>query len=245
MPNSTRFVVLSGPSCAGKGSLQDAIKRFRPELIASKPVLCHSRRPRVAKGEVHGEHFYFLPPSLIASFQDNPNFATAMVRSDWQAVDLLQVEDLLSGSNLVFAEVFHTFGDVLRERLSNKQLTLSSIFLLPVDINTSKEQTMQAMKQKLLRRGTDIEPKLTERAKSASIEMQSAQHYTHPILNPATEDDTEEWGEFGTENGKSGTRRIQSIKDLGPNARWLVETVIEILEGKIPPCDKDCPYLSK
>jgi guanylate kinase len=204
-------------------------------------------QPPTAKGEVHGEHFYFLPPALIASFQDNPNFATAMVRSDWQAVDLLQVEDLLSAENvdLVFAEVFHTFGDLLRIRLAGRQVKLSSIFLLPVPAGTPSKETIATMRQKLTRRGTDKEPKLTERAESAPAEMLSAINYTHRILNPATEDDTEEWGEFGTENGKSGSRNIQSINDLGLNARWLMETVIEILEGRIPPCPDDVPHWSK
>jgi hypothetical protein len=101
------------------------------------------------------------------------------------------------------------------------------------------------MKRKLLRRGTDKDPKLTERAESAPVEMLSAQSYTHRILNPATEDDVEEWGEFGTENGRNGTRGIASLSDLGPNARWLVETVIGVMEDRIPPCPSGCPHLGR
>ena len=247
MGSAKRLAVLSGPACAGKGPLQEALKRFHPDLVANRPVLCHSRRPRYATGEIHGEHYYFLPPALIAAFQNNLNFAAAMVRSDWQAIDLLQVEDMLSDHsiNLVFAEVFHTFGDVLRKRLSGRPIGFTSIFLLPVPVNTPPTDTINTMKEKLILRGTDKEPKLTERAESAPIEMTSAQYYTHRLLNPATEDNIQEWGEFGTQGGKSGSRPIRTLNDLGPDAKWLVETAIEILEDKVPPCPEDYPHMKR
>ena len=244
MKKEKRFVVLSGPSCAGKGPLQDAVSRFYPDLLAAKPVLCHSRPPRIKKGEIHGQHYYFLPSALISSFQDNPNFAASMVRSDWQAIDLLQIEDLLSGNDIVFAEVFHTFGEILRNRLASRGFTLYSIFLLPLPLETKDQVVIETMREKLTNRGTDKEPKLSERAKSAPEEMRSAQSFTHRILNSATEDDTAQWGEFGTQNGKSGERKIETLDDLGNNAKWLVETFVKVVKGKIPSLPPDKPFLS-
>lgn len=237
MSNEKRFVVLSGPACAGKGPLQDAVNRFYCGLLSAKPVLCHSRPPRVNKGEIHGKHYYFLPPAFIASLKDNPNFAASKVRSDWQAIDLLQIEDLLVGNNLVFAEVFHTFGHLLKSRISDKGFIFCSVFLLPIPTDTPHEQIVATMEGKLERRGTDEQPKLSERANSAPIEIGDASQYTHRILNPATEDDIEEWGELGTKNGKNGKRKIGSVDDLGENAKWLVETFVKIINGELPPGD--------
>lgn len=249
MKQDKRFIILSGPSCAGKGPLQDAVNRFYRGLLMARPVLCHSRPPRTDKKkpeihEVHGKHFYFLPPALISSFQDNPNFAASMVRSDWQAIDLLQVDDILKGNDLVFAEVFHTFGEILQSRLSSRDLTLCSVFLLPLPPDTEDNVIVDTMKQKLAERGTDEEPKLSERAESAPKEMRSAFSYTHRVLNLATEDNTNEWGEFGTLGGKKGERKIQTMNDLGNNAKWLVETFVKIVKGSIPPLGPDEPYLS-
>ena|GEM_PF-6077075 len=58
---------------------------------------------------MHGDDYYFLPPVLIKSLRGNDNFAVIQVRSAWQALDLLQVKDLLKSNGLVFAEVFHKF----------------------------------------------------------------------------------------------------------------------------------------
>lgn len=237
-----RFVILSGPACAGKGPLQAAVNKLYSGLLAARPVLCHSRLPR--EGEVHGKDYYFLPSALFSQLQQNPDFAVSQVRTDWQAIDLLQLEDLLRGNDLVFAEVFHTFGEILRSRISGKGFTLSSVFLLPLPPDTRNQVIVNTMKEKLTKRGTDREPKLSERAQSAPIEMASATAYMHRLLNPASEDNIEEWGEFGRKDGKMGEREINTLDELGPNAKWLVETFVKIVKGQLPPLASADSYLS-
>src|SRR2546426_2923143 len=51
MPTSKRFVILSGPSCVGKGPLQRAVERFYPEKLTPRPILCTSRPPRAREME--------------------------------------------------------------------------------------------------------------------------------------------------------------------------------------------------
>ena len=93
------------------------------------------------------------------------------------------------------------------------------------------------MRDKLQRRGTDSRVKIAERAESAPDEMQVARTYTHRLLNHASEDTTDEWGEFGTFGSEKGKKRIDSLEDLGPNAWWLVETFVKILNVELPPGD--------
>jgi len=233
-----RFIILSGPSCVGKGPLQDAVNKFYPGLLAARPILCHSRKPR--KGEVHGKHFYFLPPAYIKSLKNNSDFVVAQVRSDWQAIDLLQVQDLLEGENeIVFVEAFHTFGKHILDQLSSKNFKLISVFLLPEPFGTSDEVIVRTMREKLKRRGTEEEPKLSERAESVPLEIRSARSYTHRILNRAGEDNIEEWGEFGKLNGERGERRIETMDDLGNKARWVLESFVKIINGEILPLEPD------
>ena len=63
--------------------------------------------------------------------------------------------------------------------------------------------------------------------------MANAIHYSYVLLNPAGEDDVEEWGELGTRGGKPGGRPVKSLDDLGPAAKWLVLTFVDILRGAV------------
>jgi len=139
----------------------------------------------------------FLPPALIASFKNDANFAVTKVRSDWQAIDLLQIEDLFKGNDVIFAEVFHTFGDILYNQIKDRGFYLYSIFLLPTTPEKNATEIVRIMKEKLKRRGMDKEPKLSERASSSIIEISNSNKYTHRIVNTVGEDDIEQWGELG------------------------------------------------
>ncbi|MBV9851103.1 MAG: hypothetical protein JO250_15645 [Armatimonadetes bacterium] len=225
----------------GKGPLVKAVTKLYPglKLDQARPILCHSRRPR--GGEVHGKDYYFLPPALIKSLRSSNDFVVAPVRSDWQAIDLLQVEDILRDNGLVFAEVFHTFGQPLGERAAARSgeggFEAYSVFLLPEEPCTPDDDIVQTMQVKLAGRGTDEGAKLEERARSAPVEMRSAGDYTHCLLNHAGEDDVAEWGEFDKAGGRPGSRAINGLGDLGQNARWLVETFVQILQGALGPGD--------
>jgi guanylate kinase len=194
--------------------------------------VCTSRAPRV--GEVHGSDFYFLPASLIKSFAENSDFVVLAVWNDWHAIDVGQIEELLDSNDLVFAEVFHTFGKTLKAKAAERKVPVSSVFLVPTNLETPAEQVVSIMRAKLDRRGTEDEKEREERSKEAPAEIANATHYTHILLNTAGEDDIDEWGEFGTRDGVSGTRSVKSLDDLGPAAKWLVQTFVGILDGLVP-----------
>ena len=228
MPTFKRFVILSGPSCVGKGPLQRAVNRFYPGKLRA-PVLCTSRPRRTH--EKDGEQFYFLPESFIRSLEACADFVVAPVRTDWQAVYLIEVEQLLDSHDLVFAEVFYTFGETLRKKAAAKDVSVSSVFLVPMQPGAPPAEIVSVMRGKLDRRDTDAEDKKRERSEGAPQEIEASTHYTHVILNPAGEDDIREWGEFGIEGNKPGPRPINRLDDLGPNAKWLVEVFVNILDG--------------
>jgi guanylate kinase len=156
------------------------------------------------------------------------------VRSDWQAIHLVQVEELFEANNLLFAEVFHTFGGTLRAKAAAKKVPVLSVFLVPAEPGTPPAEIVSIMRQKLERRGVDDQKKIDERSKDAPGEIENSRHYTHVLLNRVGEDDTDEWGEFGTRDGKAGERAVHSFDDLGPAARWLTEKFLAILNGELP-----------
>ena len=233
MATSKRFVILSGPSGVGKGPLQRAVERLYPGKLKARPVLSTSRPPRGR--EVHGRDYYFLPESFIRSLGSSPDFVVSLVRSDWQAIHLVQVGELLDSNELVFVEAFYTFGQPLLPKATARGIAVSSVFLVPVEPGTPPDTIVSTMRAKLDRRGTDDEKKKEERAGDAPKELQKSADYTHVLLNTVGEDDVDEWGEFGTLFDKPGTRSIQKLTDLGPRAKWLVDQFVKILDGNLPP----------
>jgi hypothetical protein len=91
------------------------------------------------------------------------------------------------------------------------------------------------MRARLARRGTDAPDKIERRARDAPVEMAASSVFTHRLINPAGEDDVDQWGEFGTRGGVPGERAVRRLEDLGPDACWLVETFVAIAEGRLGP----------
>ena len=96
-----RLIILSGPSCVGKGPLHTAFNNFYPELAANlqKLVLYNCRSPR--PGEIDGKDYYFRSREEIDGLREKKNFVVLDVRGDLQAVDLNDVERTLAGKGFV------------------------------------------------------------------------------------------------------------------------------------------------
>lgn len=214
-----KLVVLSGPSCVGKGPLRAALRRYHEDIKYAEIVVCNSRRPRLKKKtgpfevnayEIHGLDYYFLPRGVFHQL-DPHRFIVGAVRMDIQAIDMEQVQELLADkhTNLIIAEVFHTLGRGLMEWVKAQEsapFTVRSVFISPLSDKELRDEAKRTgkrpanvvyrtMKAKLKRRGEDSDTKVEERARSAFTEMQDACHYTDQIVNHAGEDAREEWGD--------------------------------------------------
>lgn len=214
-----RLVVLSGPSCVGKGPLRAALKRQREKLGIKygEIILCNSRKPRLKQRsgpfevnayEVHGLDYYFLPRGLFGQLDPN-RFIVGDVRDDVQAIDLEQVREVFQKHDLILAEVFHTLGRGLMHWLRSQtkaDFDVRSVFLMPLSDAevlarasaegiSSEEVVYQTMRAKLERRGEDDTDAIKKRAKTAYLEMLDAPTYTDTIVNHAGEDDREQWGD--------------------------------------------------
>jgi guanylate kinase len=229
-----KLVVLSGPSCVGKGPLRAALRRYHSEIKYAELVVCNSRRPRLKQRtgafevnayEVHGLDYYFLPRGLFPQL-DPRRFIVGDVRSDVQAIDMEQVRELLAEQDLILAEVFHTLGRGLMQWATARQapdFEVRSVFMLPLSDDEVRDEATrrkvspahvvyETMKGKLERRGEDSPEKIKERANSAFIEMADAVHYTHRIVNHAGEDARDQWGD-----------------PLGPEAQRVLAEFVRIL----------------
>ena len=208
-----RFIILSGPSCVGKGPLHNAFNNFYPEEAAKlhKLVLYNCRSPR--PGEIDGKDYYFRSREEIEGLRGKENFLVLDVRGDLQAVDLTKTERTLGTGDLFF-EGNPFIGRKLLEAFASKLMVLS-IFLSPLSRDEilflrSKERSLSladfladVMRRKLLRRTRrqknilslkDLE-NIERRAASAYTELKEAWHFEHVVPNHDGED-SENWDAF-------------------------------------------------
>jgi guanylate kinase len=209
-----KLILLSGPSCVGKGPLITAMKRFYPQVSDAwkKLVLYNSRSPR--PGEEDGLDYHFRNRPAIEQFRNNPHYLVANVRGDLQAVDIEQLLDDMQNTD-VFFEGNPFIVEQLLKIPQLQQTPHISIFLSPLSEKEIRFLQLQedkiilqdfitdVMRRKLLKRTKrqkiNLSPKdledIERRAASALKEMQAAPQFDHVIVNHDGED-SENWDAF-------------------------------------------------
>ncbi len=210
-----RLILLSGPSCVGKGPLASALKRHHPELATQLvPLVLHnSRAPR--PGEVDGVAYHFTPRAEIERLASSRGFVAGDVRGDCQGLDLATIEQALEDGRDAFFEGNPFIPEMLREAGVLDQYPTLTVFLSPlsrdeiiylqdparrVDLESF---VTDVMRRKLLVRTTRQKTHLSQvdladierRARSAIVELRHAHKYDHVIPNHDGED-SENWDAF-------------------------------------------------
>ncbi len=210
-----RLVMLTGPSCVGKGPLHQALKRFYPHLECrlQKLLLFNSRSPR--PGEQDGVDYHFRSREEIEALSEQGGYVVLDVRGDLQGLDLDNLREILDGERDAFFEGNPFVPlELLRSPLLADVPRLS-VFVSPLsraEIEYLKDPARglqlpafvtDVMRRKLLRRTQkqkgilslkDLE-NIERRAGSAYREMQLAWHFDHVIPNHDGED-SENWDAF-------------------------------------------------
>ena len=209
-----KLILLSGPSCVGKGPLMTAMERFYPQVLKAwkKLVLYNSRKPR--PGEQDGVDYHFRNRSVIEQLHDNERYLTADVRGDLQAVDLQQLQTDIQHSDIFFEGNPFVVEKLLKtpqlRNVSHISIFLSPLTLEEIRFLQSQDDKIvlqdfvtEMMRRKLLRRTKhqkknlcvkDLE-NVERRASSAFKEMQCATQFDHVIANHDGED-SENWQDF-------------------------------------------------
>ncbi len=210
-----RLVLLSGPSCVGKGPLVSALRRHHPELAAQLvPLVLHnSRAPR--PGEADGVDYHFRPRPEIEELASSPEFVACDVRGDFQGLELAAIDQVLESGRDAFFEGNPFIPEMLREAGVLDRYPTLTVFLAPL---TRRELVYlqdparrvdlgrfvaDVMRRKLLRRTVRQKTHLSQldladierRATSAIVELGYAHRSEHVIANHDGED-SENWDAF-------------------------------------------------
>lgn len=208
-----RFLILSGPSCAGKSPLVDAVDDWLPDLMDGfeELTLYHSRSRR--PDEEDGIDYHFRTREQIAALRDDDDHLVFDVRGDLQAVSLSDIDELLEECDALY-EGNHEIALALAEHERFREVEKLTVFLSPLTaeeiraIRDVRNPTVEAvvtdmMRNRLLRRlhfqqdvwGLNELQDIEERAKDAIEALRVAHRFDAVIPNPDGED-SDHWRLF-------------------------------------------------
>ncbi|MCU0561051.1 MAG: guanylate kinase [Desulfobacterales bacterium] len=167
-PRPGLIFILSAPSGAGKTTLRQALLGVFPDILFS--VSFTTRAPR--EGEVNGRDYVFVP---VAEFE-------AGIRSGRWA-EWAQVHGNFYGTSAEVLEQARAAGrDVLLEidvqgarQICARFPECVTIFIRP--------PSLEALRQRLVARGTDSPEAIARRLENAAGEMAQIGFYRHVIVN--------------------------------------------------------------
>jgi len=211
----SRLVILSGPSCVGKGPLHQALSVHHSELAVQLEllVLYTSRDPR--PGEQDGIHYHFRSREEVENLKSRDGFIVMDVRGDLQGLEVRTILEAIQTGRNPFYEGNPFIASQLLTHTLLAEVPKLSVFLSPLSaaefeyLNDPNRRVdfdsllTDIMRRKLLRRtvkqkGLLAEPDLRNierRAGSAYSEIQLAWHFDHVIPNHDGED-SENWNAF-------------------------------------------------
>ncbi|HUQ41416.1 MAG TPA: guanylate kinase [Candidatus Limnocylindrales bacterium] len=162
------LVIISAPSGAGKDAV---LERLVPKLDDGVVyVTATSRKPR--PGEVHGTHYYFYSPEKFREEIEEGNFLEwSMVHGEFKGVRRDVLGDTLRDHRTVIVK-----PDPQGMRKIKSQLPEAlTIFIMPPSV--------EALKKRLVSRGTETPEQLQIRLRNAEIEMAAAPEYDYVVVN--------------------------------------------------------------
>lgn len=166
------LLVISGPSGAGKGTICKALIEKNSFWIS---VSATTRMPR--QGEVEGKSYYFTSKEDFLERIEKKDFLEyAEVYGNFYGTPKSKVIQMLEDGNDVILEI--DIQGALKVKEAFKEGIF--IFILP--------PSMEELKQRIIRRGSETRESLMTRFKSAYKEINYVSKYSYAIVNDTVEE---------------------------------------------------------
>lgn len=169
------LIVVSGPSGVGKGTI---CKEIIDEKLVSYSVSMTSRKPRF--GEVDGVNYYFVDEKTFEKAIDNDELLEyANVHGNYYGTPIKKVLEILEKGKDILLEI--DIQGALQVKNKIKEAIL--IFILP--------PSMEELKNRIIKRGTETEESLNIRLKNAYEEIKYYDKYDYCFINENIDESVE------------------------------------------------------
>jgi guanylate kinase len=169
---AARVFVITGPSGVGKGTLIRSLRERMPGLALSTSAT--TRAPR--EGELDGREYHFLDREEFARRADANEFLEHAAYSGNRYGTLRsEVERRLASGESVVLEIEVQGARQVRAAMPEAVL----VFIAPPD--------PAALRARLEGRGTDDERAISERLRTAEIELDAQEEFQHVVCNDQLE----------------------------------------------------------
>lgn len=160
--------VVSAASGTGKTSLTAALAAVNDNVQVA--VSHTTRKPR--EGEINGVHYHFVDTATFEQMIGDGAFIEhAFVHGNYYGTSALEVEKIRNQGTDVILEIDVQGAEQVRRQMPDAV----SVFILP--------PTMDALRQRLLARGTEDEAQLALRLQNARQEFEQASLFDYLVVN--------------------------------------------------------------
>lgn len=168
-----RLIVLTGPTAAGKGTVEGVLREKHPNIWLSVSATTRSPRP----GEFNGIHYWFLDEDEFKRRQRNGEFLeTALVHGMAYYGTLLQpVLDHLEQNIPTLLEIDLQGARRVKQEASRLGLEVVYVFIAP--------PSFEELKRRLIGRGTETPEQQKRRLETAKVEISAASEFDVVIVN--------------------------------------------------------------
>jgi len=178
MKTKPLFIILSAPSGAGKSTLVDLILQEYPDIGYS--VSCTTREPRI--GEEDGIDYHFLSRERFETLlAENAFLEHAEVHGNYYGTLKAPIEEILEEGNSVILDIDVAGAAKVRSYVASlppdapMRAGYMDVFIMP--------PSMEELRARLEKRGTDAQETIEKRLKNADGEMARAGEYMYRIVN--------------------------------------------------------------
>lgn len=169
-PHQSLLIIISAPSGTGKTTLCERVLKDYADRVV-KSTSCTTRPPRGQ--EVHGREYFFLSVDEFEDRKSKGEFVEwAQVHGHYYGTSKSVIEDALNQGRSVLLDIDVQGAESLRKLFSDRCL---SIFLVP--------PSLEALKSRLVQRGTDTSQTIEHRLNNAKEELQQADYFDYVITN--------------------------------------------------------------
>ena len=167
------FIVISGPSGAGKGTICKELLKRNENLAFSISMTSREKRDYEEDGR---EYYFTTKEDFEQKIQEDYFLEHAIVHNNqYYGTPKKEVENLIEKGKNVIIEIDIQGALQIKEKVKDGLY----IFILP--------PSMKELKKRLIKRGTESKEKIFERFKKAYTEINQVNNYNYVVVNDEIE----------------------------------------------------------